>query len=157
MNKDYALLIAEWIIIIGMLIRFIPKDKIRHAFVAFSFKQLLTWLLGLTVVECRLIEYPIRFFRYANKTSFTFEYFAYPSICAIFNVNFPKNKSLYIRSLYYFYYCTVLTVIEVLVEKNTDIVTYIHWAWYTTWISLFLTFYLTRRFYVWFFRLKKYN
>nr|WP_282434416.1 CBO0543 family protein [Desulfosporosinus orientis] len=43
----------------------------------------MTWAVGLGVVELRLIEYPVRLFPYANRTSFSFEYFIYPSICAI--------------------------------------------------------------------------
>lgn len=155
MNKEYALIIVEWLIVIGLLIKFIPRDKIREAFVAFAFKQAITWVLGLSVVEWGLIEYPVRFFPQANKTSFTFEYFAYPAICAIFNVNFTKSESLVKRFLYYFYYCTTLTITEVIIEKYTNIITYIHWTWYITWISLFLTFYITRKFYIWFFRLNK--
>ncbi|WP_345788342.1 CBO0543 family protein [Desulfosporosinus orientis] len=63
--------------------KFIPKDKIRKALIAFLFKQVITWAVGLGVVELRLIEYPVRLFPYANRTSFSFEYFIYPSICAI--------------------------------------------------------------------------
>jgi hypothetical protein len=153
MNKEYGLIIIEWVITIGLLIKFIKRDKIREAYIAFSFKQILTWILGLSVAELRLIEYPVRLFPYANKASFTFEYFVYPAICAIFNVNFPENKSNFNKFLYYFYYCTSITVIEVIVEKNTNIIKYIHWTWYVTWSTLFITFYLTRKFYLWFFKL----
>jgi hypothetical protein len=151
-NKEYALIIAQWIITIGLLIKFIPRNKIREAYIAFTFKQILTWILGLTVAELRLIEYPVRLFPYANKASFTFEYFVYPSICAIFNVNFPENKSNFSKSMYYFYYCTAITILEVLVEKHTNIIKYIHWTWHVTWITLFITFFITRRFYLWYLR-----
>jgi hypothetical protein len=153
MNKEYGLIIIEWVITIGLLIKFIKRDQIREAYIAFSFKQILTWMLGLSVAELRLIEYPVRLFPYANKASFTFEYFVYPAICAIFNVNFPENKGTFNKFLYYFYYCTSITVIEVIVEKNTNIIKYIHWTWYVTWSTLFITFYLTRKFYLWFFKL----
>ena len=155
MNRERAIIITEWIIMIIMLIKFIPRNRVREAHVAFLFKQLLTWLLGLAVVEFGLIEYPIRCFANATKTNFTFEYFIYPSICAIFNVNYPLKKGPWGQFMYYFYYCTTMTVIEVIYERNTNIVKYIHWTWYITWISLFLTFYITRRYYVWFFKLKE--
>lgn len=154
MGRDYILLIIQWVVPIGLLLRFIPKDKIREAMVAFSFKQLMTWILGLTVSELRLIDYPIRLFPYACKTNFTFEYFVYPSLCAVFNVNYPKNKNAFGQFMYYFYYCTTITALEVLSEKYTNILKYIHWTWYTTWITLFLTFYATRKYYIWFFKLK---
>jgi hypothetical protein len=153
MNKDYVLLALEWILATGLLIRFIPKNKIREAFVAFSFKQTLTWVLGLAVVELRLIEYPVRLFPYANKTSFTFEYYTYPALCAIFNVNFPEDKGSFGKFMYYCYYCSVITILEVITERYTNILKYIHWTWYVTWITLFITFYITRRFYVWFYKI----
>jgi hypothetical protein len=155
MNKDYILITIEWLITIGLLIIFIPRNKFREAFVAFTFKQIITWSTGLTVVELGLIEYPVRLFPYANKTSFTFEYFVYPSICAIFNVNFPENNGKFKKFMYYCYYCTSLTIIETIVERYTNIIKYVHWSWYTTWITLFLTFFMTRKFYVWYFRLNK--
>lgn len=154
-NKEYILIIIEWLTVILLLIKFIPRDKIREAYLAFSFKQILTWLLGLTVAELRLIEYPVRLFPYATKVSFSFEYFAYPSICAIFNVNFPEGKSNFKKFMHYFYYCTTITTLEVIVERYTNIITYINWTWYVTWISLFLTFFMTRRFYVWYLKLNK--
>ena len=157
MNRDYALIITEWIVTIGLLIRFIPKNKIREAHVIFLFNNLLTWILSLTVSEFKLIEYPVRLFPYANKTSFTFESFVYPAICAIFNTNFPEKKSTFIQFMYYFYYCTTMTVLEVITEKRTNILKYIHWTWYITWITLFITFLISRTYYVWFFRLKNYN
>lgn len=154
MEREYILITIEWIITIGLLIKFIPRNKIREAQVAFLFKQFITWLIGLAVVEARLIEYPARLFPHANRTSFTFEYFVYPSICAIFNVHYPENKSVLGQFMYYFYYCTTITGLEVLVEKYTKILKYIHWSWYITWITLFITFYMTRKYYMWFFKLK---
>jgi len=157
MTRDYMLTIIEWITTIGLLIRFIPRDKIREAHVTFLFKQILSWILGLSVAELKLIEYPVRLFPYANKTSFTFEFFVYPAICAIFNTNFPIKKSLFSRFMYYFYYCTTMTVMEIFTEKYTNILKYIHWTWYITWITLFITLFISRRYYVWFFKLNKHN
>lgn len=154
MNRDYIFEIIGWIITIGLLFKFIPKNKIRQALVAFHFKQVITWILGLTVVQYKLIEYPVRLFPYANKSSFTFEYFIYPSLCAMFNVNYPQEKKAFGQFMYYCYYCTAITIVELYVEKYTNILKYIHWTWYITWITLFITFYCTRTYFVWFFKLK---
>lgn len=154
MSRDYIFDIIGWIITIGLLLKFIPKNKIREAHVAFLFKQVLTWVLGLTVVQYKLIEYPVRLFPYATRTCFSFEYFIYPSLCAIFNVNFPQKKKAFGQFMYYCYYCTTMTIVELYIEKYTNILKYIHWTWYITWITLFITFYCTRKYYVWFFKLK---
>ncbi|MBU3174679.1 CBO0543 family protein [Clostridium estertheticum] len=157
MSRDFIFNIIGWIITAGLLVKFIPKNKIREASVAFSFKQFLTWILGLTVVQYKLIEYPVRLFPYATKTSFSFEFFIYPSLCAIFNIHYPQKKNAFGQFMYYVYFCTAITVIEVFVEKHTDVLKYIHWTWYITWITLFITFYFTRKYYEWFFKLKQNN
>jgi len=35
MNKDFILIITEWIITTSLLVKFIPKNKIREACIAF--------------------------------------------------------------------------------------------------------------------------
>ena len=157
MNRDYIIIAIECIITIGLLIRYIPRKKIREANVIFLFKVFIAMILSLTVSEFRLIEYPARLFPYANRTSFHFEFFVYPSICAIFNINFPKKKSIFNQFMYYCYYCTTLTVLEIIAEKYTNILKYIHWSWYISWITFFITFYISRKYYLWFFKLKQNN
>jgi len=154
MNNDFLILIGAWISTFAMLLVFIPKSRIREAQLVFLFKLSLTWLLGLIVVELRLIEYPVELFKYATKTSFSFEYFIFPSICAVFNLNFPNNKSNFRKFMHYFYFCTTMTILEVMCEKYTNIIKYIHWTWYLTWITLCITFFISRHYYVWFFRLR---
>ncbi|MCX7747728.1 MAG: hypothetical protein N2645_12705 [Clostridia bacterium] len=154
MSLDRVILITAWILAIIMLILFIPKNKLREAYVIFFFKQLMTWITGLTVAQFGLIEYPVREFAYATRTSFTFEFFIYPAICVVFNLHYPEEKTPIGQFIYYFYFCTAMTIIELLCEKYTNIIKYIHWSWYVTWITLFLTFYFSRKYYVWFFKLK---
>ncbi|WP_453995841.1 CBO0543 family protein [Bacillus nitroreducens] len=129
----------------------IPREKIRLAVVAFLFKQFITFLIGLVVVEWGLLEYPVRLFPSVSRSSFTYEFFAYPLTCAIFNVWYPNNRNLLIQFMYYVAFTTVLTIGEVIIEIYTDLITYIHWEWYISWISICLTFYMTRRFCIWFF------
>src|SRR5699024_10269989 len=109
-------------------------------------------MLALVFVEMKLIKYPVRLFDYASKASFTFEFFVYPAICAIFNVHYPEGKGKIVKFGYYALYTTVITVTEVIIEINTDLIEYIHWSWYWTWITLFTTFFLARSYYKWFFK-----
>jgi hypothetical protein len=150
--RETYYIIFSWIIMIVLLIIFTPKDKIRHAYVIFTFKQIMTWILGLTVAELRLIEYPVRSFAYANKASFDFEFFAYPAFCVLFVLHYPEGKSTFKQLLYYFYYCTALTTIESIVEKYTNIIEYINWTWYISYITFFITFFLSHKFYRWYFK-----
>ncbi|QCR32573.1 CBO0543 family protein [Lysinibacillus sp. SGAir0095] len=151
MRIEYWILLAAYAVGIGLLF-FIPKYKIRLAVVAFLFKQIITILFGLIVVECGLIEYPVRLFASISRTSFTFEYFFFPVVCAIFNVWYPNERSKPFQWGYYAGVCSILTIPEVILEENTQLIKYIHWDWYVTWITLFLSFYATRRFCLWFFK-----
>lgn len=150
MRIEWWIYISVYVLTTALLF-FIPKDKRRLAIVAFLFKQVITFIIGLIVVEIGLLEYPVRLFPSVSRASFTYEYFAYPVACAIFNVWYPHNRNRILQLAYYAAFCTVLTIGEVLIEKYTDILTYIHWEWYITWISLFLTFYMARLFCIWFF------
>lgn len=157
MSKDVMVLVTAWIIMIIILIVFVPRSKFREAQVIFFFKQLLTWFIGLLVVQFRLIEYPVREFSYANRASFSFEYFIYPAICVVFNLHYPQGKSKIRQFMHYFYFCSVMSFIELLCEKYTNIIKYVHWTWYITWITLFITFYMSHQYYIWFFKLKSEN
>lgn len=150
MRVEWWLLLLVYIIATVILF-FIPKSKIRLAVVAFLFKQIITFLIGLVVVEFGLLEYPFRLFSSINRTSFTFEYYAFPISCAVFNARYPENRSILIQVGYYAGYSTILTISEVLFEKYTNLIKYIHWEWYISWVTIYLSFFLTRLFCIWFF------
>ncbi|WP_371364503.1 CBO0543 family protein [Sporomusa rhizae] len=149
---DTILLYFAWSITILSFFFCIPKSKLHLALLAFMFKQVLTWPLGLYVVDMGWIQYPIRFFENANQTSFTFEFFFSPIICAYFNIYFPEDKSPLVKLAYYALFCTALTLSELFILHHSNLIVYIHWNAYSTWLSLFITFYITRQFCLWFFQ-----
>jgi hypothetical protein len=151
MSIDRAILYGSIVLIVILLLIFIPRKMIRVALTIFLFKQIITWILGVLVVEMDLVRYPVRLIEMANRTSFLFEYIVYPSICAIFITHYPEHKSKLYKFGYYAFYCSLMSGIEELLEHTTDLIDYIHWAWYWTWLSLFFTFWLARQFYKWYF------
>lgn len=151
MSIERIIEVLAWIITAGLLLWLVPKNKIREANVIFFFKQLMTWVLGLSIAEMDLIEYPVRFFSKATRSSFTFEYFVYPAICVFFNLYYPEGKSWVRQFIYYFLYIGGMTVFEVLLEQNTQMIKYINWTWYWTAFWLFVTFFVSRLYYKWFF------
>ena len=154
MIKEKVILLLAWSLTVIMLLIFVPRKKFREAQVIFLFKQFITWLFGLIAVESKLIEYPVRIFTIATRASFTFEYFVYPAISVIFCLYYPSKVKRFKVFLYYAGFCSAITIIEVLLEKFTVLINYLNWNWFHTWISLFITFFLSRCYYVWFFRLK---
>lgn len=157
MIKEKKILFYSWVISIILLIVFVPKSKIREAQVIFFFKQMLSWLFGLTVVERRYINYPVRLFPYANRASFTFEYFVYPCLCILFNLYYPYNKGIIAATLHYIFFSGSITVLEYILEKKTQLIKYKNWSWYWTFSTLALTYYMSHKYYTWFFKIKKKN
>ncbi|MFC0211339.1 CBO0543 family protein [Paenibacillus chartarius] len=147
---DYLILGLIWILTFVMVVTTTPRDMLREALAIFMFKHSLTWLFGLLVVEYKLIEYPVREFPYASKSSFSFEYFIYPAICIMFNLRFPRKKSMLHQIGWFVWFPSWMTILEVLVEKYTNLIHYVNWSWYWTWLSLLLTFGLSRMYFIWF-------
>lgn len=152
---ERIILVSAWIITIIVLIIFIPKNRIREAQLIFLFKQLQTWLFGLLVANYGLIEYPMRLFQYATRADFTFEFFIYPAVCVIFNLHYPQKKSWFRQAVHYVSYTTTITLFEIVIEKYTNIINYLHWTWYLTWITICVTFWFSRLYYVWFYKHKR--
>lgn len=150
MRIEWWILLSVYAVATAILF-FIPKNKLRLAVVAFLFKQMITFLTGLVVVELGLLKYPVRLFASVNRTSFTYEYYAFPVVCSAFNVWYPNDRSTLFQAGYYVGFSSVLTIVEAIIEKYTDLIEYINWEWYVTWITLCLSFFLTRLFCVWFF------
>jgi len=136
-------------------IAFIPKDKWREASIAFLFQQCVTWFLGLIPVELHLLAYPVREFPNVNGTSFLFEFLLYPLIGVFFCIHYPHKRTKWRQFIYVSSFSTVLTLLEVIFEKYTDLITYVHWQWYVSWLTISLTLSLLWIFYKWYFKLQE--
>lgn len=150
MRMEWWILISVFAIATSIL-AFIPKNKMRLAVVAFLATQVITFLIGLVVVELGLLAYPVRLFASVNRTSFTYEYYAFPVVCAAFNVWYPHNQGKTIQLGYYVGFVSILTAIEVIIEKYTDLIEYIHWEWYITWVTIGIALFVVHQFCKWFF------
>ncbi|MDN3014685.1 hypothetical protein PH210_00545 [Paenibacillus sp. BSR1-1] len=150
MKTEWWILLSVYTVATGVLF-FMPKNRFRLAVVAFLFMQVITFLTGLCVVELGLIEYPVRSFASINRTSFDYEFYIFPVTCAVFNVWYPNHRRPLVQLGYYFVFSTVLTFGEVIIEKYTHLIIYIHWEWYISWITIFISLFIVRLFCVWFF------
>jgi hypothetical protein len=151
MSIEVTILYIVWSFTTFLLL-LIPSHHYRNASISFLFQQFSAWFLGILVVQWNLIEYPVRELAAVNKTSFTFEFFAYPVVGIFFNYFYPPNPSLKKKFIYYSLFSTAITIPEYLLEKYTDLIHYVQWHWIVTWISIFATLFILRGFYEWFFK-----
>jgi hypothetical protein len=141
---------AAWVVSIVLWAIFVPKRKLRDAIISHLFMQIPNWLLGLTVVELGLIKYPVRFLAIAMRSSFTFEFMAFPTVSVIYNIYYPVDRSVWIRLLYIAAFPCTLTVGEIILVNYTQLIEYVHWTWYISWISIALVLQASYWFYSWF-------
>lgn len=158
-NKlDKTIELSAWIITSVLLFKYVPKNRIREAHISFLFKQVITWLFGLLVVEKNLISYPNRlFFKKANKASFTFEYFVYPALCSLFNLYYPEKSNSVAKLIYFFIHTSIITCFEIFAVKYTNLIKYNNWKWYWSFITIWLTYYVSRIYHRWFYKDKSNN
>jgi hypothetical protein len=126
MNVDRCILIG--IIVISVCLwKLIPKGKAREAWLLFLSIQMITWPAGLIPVEAGWLKYPVQLLPHANhynKTSFSYEFLLLPTLSILFSLYFPKNGNGFMKLMYYTLFTCVLTIIEVILEKNTHLIDY---------------------------------
>lgn len=149
---DVVILYLVWIITVLLLVIFIKPINSIQAQVSFLFMQIPCWLFGAWVVQKGFIEYPVGFLKMIYKSSFTFEFFVFPAVSAIFNVHFPKDRSWFVKSIYILSFPTIITIIEVNLVKYTQLIKYLNWAWYWSFITITFTLLISYSYYLWFFK-----
>ncbi|MDR7236596.1 CBO0543 family protein [Neobacillus drentensis] len=132
---------------------FIPKHKLRDASIIFLFQQAVTWFAGILAVGFNLLEYPVRELAKVNGTSFLYEFFLYPVITIFFCLYYPRISKRWKKIIYISTFSTGLTIPEVIIEQNTNLIKYLKWEWYDTWASVYITLFLAWIFYKWYFKL----
>ncbi|TYS18461.1 hypothetical protein FZC78_02675 [Rossellomorea vietnamensis] len=153
MNLERWFLTGFSLLCIFALIKLVPKGKSRDAWVLFLFLQVITWPAGLFAVEKGWIEYPTQLLPQANmynKTSFSFEFFLFPTVAIFFSLYYPYNIKRFTAFLYYLCFSGFFTLFEVVLEKYTTLVEYDEWKWYWTLVTVIISLFINHKYYLWF-------
>ena len=156
MKIEESILALAWITALFSTL-LISKKKAREASFIFLMAQFPSWFFGLLVVEFGLLKYPYREFSKSNTTSFTFEFLVLPILNIFFNIRYPKSNNKMKVLKHYIIYGGIVTILEVILEKYTNLIEYVKWHWTFTLITLMLFFYLLRIIYLWYFKIGKKN
>jgi hypothetical protein len=152
MLKERILLIAIWLVSIAVTVLFVSKAKRREAALSFLACQCLTWINSLLRVKFHLLVFPVREFPKATDLLVSTEFFMYPLICAFYYIYDPKSSSVFRRFIHLCIWTTGADLVEVLLEKYTNLITYLHFTWYWTWLDFFVLFIVTNVYCNWFFK-----
>lgn len=122
---------------IALLLFSLRKPPIKSKIIIFLLTAYISTFLGVLVVEKKMLEYPISFFSNYFSSSLLYEYLLFPVICIYFYQT-SCHSNYFGMMLQCTLYSTVLTIIEAVLEKYTDLVEYHTWTWLYTLLSIFL-------------------
>ena len=137
-------------IILGVGLLLIPfafkREKLKDWFLIFFLKGYISSFLDQIIVKKKQISYPVRFMSKYFDSSILFDYLLFPILCVFYNRTSEKSNlhSIFLQS---FIYSTPMTVLEVILEKNTNLIRYNkNWNWLITYSTLVVTFLFVRGF-----------
>ena len=133
------------VITLLLLIFAVDWRYVRDWVVVFLFKSLLDFVVSSPTVEHHLLEYPIRLLPNCYDTSLLFELWVFPVLCILYN-QITRDKGIGAILGYALLFSAGITVIEYYLELHTNLIRYIQWSWQTTFISLTITFLISRGF-----------
>lgn len=121
------------------------KEHKKDWIIVFLLKTLVSNFLGNIIASKKLLEFPVRFFPSAFKSSVLYDILLFPLLCVFYNQTTYKSKltSIISQSLIY---SIPMTVVEYFLEKKTNLIKYYKWKWQYTLLSLVGTFLFVRGF-----------
>jgi hypothetical protein len=126
------------LLIVGIALLFYSfrKPPIKDLIFIFLLTSFFSIFLGVLVVEENLVEYPISFLSNYFSSSILYEYLLLPVVCIYFYqaTYYSSYPSMILKCALY---TSVLTIIEVLLERYTDLIEYHTWTWIHTFFSIF--------------------
>ncbi|MFZ7946083.1 CBO0543 family protein [Neobacillus sp. 19] len=152
MRMEFYILIAIWLFTIIALILFIPRKDRRRGFLAFLMFQAVIWLCDMPSFKLGLLSAPVRELPKATDLPLTIDYFFYPSLFAIFYVHRRVKGSLAFRLTYFFVWISVITLIDIVLERYTDLLEYERITYSGMWIYIVFLFYVSQACCNWFFK-----
>ena len=137
-------------IILGVGLLLIPfafkREKLKDWLLIFFLKGYISSFLDQIIVKKKQISYPVRFMSKYFDSSLLFDYLLFPLLCVFYNRTSEKSNlhSIFLQS---FIYSTPMTVLEVILEKKTNLIRYNkNWNWLITYSTLVVTFLFVRGF-----------
>ncbi|MGZ0086012.1 CBO0543 family protein [Caldibacillus thermoamylovorans] len=137
----------EWLILwllvaigVGLLLFSFRLLSLREVSISFLLNAYAASFFGAIVAGAGLLEYPVRFFAAYTDNSVIFEYLLYPVVSVYVYATSRRSGWLGVAAQCAGY-AAVLTGVEIVFERYTDLIEYRHWTWGYSFVTMFfLTF-----------------
>ncbi|WP_138417382.1 CBO0543 family protein [Aquibacillus sediminis] len=121
----------------------INKSSTKEGIIAFLLKAFLSTFFGNIIASKKILEFPIRQFPNAFKSSVLFDMILFPLLCVFYNQT-TYRSNLFTMIVQAFLYSTPITIIETYLERRTRLIRYNSWKWYYSLFSLAASFLMIR-------------
>jgi hypothetical protein len=152
MRMEYLILLLMWLFGFIGFILFVPKKDWRKGFLAFMMFQAIIWLCDMPAFTYDLLRAPVRELPKATDLPLTIDYFFYPVLFSIFYVHRRVNGSLGSRITYFFVWVSASSLLDIVIERYTDLLEYEFLKWYGMWMYIGFLFYISQICCNWFFK-----
>lgn len=151
MSKDVMILALLWFIAFTVVTFFVPRTRWAEAIFIFLISNSFTWINALIHLELGLISFPVRLFPKATDLSISLDYFLFPILFVLYILYEPK-ENWRIRILYLVLWVSGIVILDILLDRSTNLIKFIHYTWYWAWLDICILFISVRMFYAWYFR-----
>ena len=142
---ENIIMITSAAVFLLLLIFAVDWRYFRDWVVVYLFKAVLDLTLGSAVVEAGLLSYPVRLLPGSFDTSIIFEIWIFPILCILYN-QITRTRSLWPIVYYALLFGAGITIMEYSLEIYTDLIKYVSWKWYYSFLSLTVLFLASRLF-----------
>jgi hypothetical protein len=128
-----------WSLLVFGIVLFIfslRKPPRKDWVLIFFLTSYFTIFFGTIVVRKKMLAYPVNFLNDYFSSSLLYEHLLYPVICIYFYQTSYHSNYLGIL-LQAALYTGALTIVEVLLERYTNLIQYHTWNWHYTFISVY--------------------
>lgn len=139
MNLEVSIEWAAVAISAVALVLALRRPPLKERLLVFFLKGYVSIFLSVIINGQGRIEYPARLLPQYFQTSILFELLVFPVLCVYYNMTTARSGLGGIAGQAVLY-SGAMTAVEVWLERNTSLISYVDWNWNYTFIGLFCTF-----------------
>ncbi|MEK0316438.1 CBO0543 family protein [Cohnella sp. 56] len=126
---DWLWMGGSLLLLLLLLIRCVPGDRLREMYATLFTMQGIKWLIGVVKAELQLETYPVRLFPHATRLDFLTEFAICPSIAVLYIMLVPA-RPLPVQLASVVGIAGLFAAWNLLMTEFTSLQRYIHWsAW----------------------------